>query len=465
MASTVILAACAYRLWLLAGGATRLAQYSRQISVMKFRYAIYAVTACGIWMVALSLGPALAAPAWDRYLRLSVASTKADLLAADEAAKNGATKNSSDTVDPSGTFARHKIDLKAMIGELETVVRFDSGNVLAQVRLAAARLQWFELLQQDAELPMPLAAVRDAALQSHFQSRAELQAWLGRAVGAHSDQLELARQEIRRALVLCPLYGEAYLYMNDLCFLEGTNSTAKSRYLSQALAVRPYDGEVQFEAGKECFLEGQSNEAIEHWRMAYQSGQEFKTRLIDLFANDLAAEVPVEFFLKNFQPDLDGLRQLRAHYRQSALAEQRKALWQYSAEEIAKQAAMQQDTAACLLWLEAEAIYHDLRDAPARLACVQKAVAADAVNYGAHYAAVNCFYDQNEYDNAEEHAKWCLARAPNDANLKHIRDAVVKARLDAPQHRETADSKKNDQQTADRRTVDSRTAVSSPTTR
>ncbi|HEY2759340.1 MAG TPA: hypothetical protein VGI75_01315, partial [Pirellulales bacterium] len=374
-------------------------------------------------------------PAWDHYLRLSVALTKADLLAADDAARNNIA------TDAASQVSRHKAVLPAMMADLETVVKFDSSHMLARIRLAAARLQWFELLQQQGELPMPLAAVRDAALQSHFSSRAELVAWLQRAIGTHYEQLELARQEVRQALALCPLYGEAYLYMSDLCFLEGADSICKSLYLRQALSVRPYDGEVHFEAGKECFLQGQSDQAIEHWRMAYHSGQEYKTRLLELFSNELATQVPIDFFLDHFQPDLDGLRQLRAHYRQLPSSEQRNTLWKYSVAQIIKAAASQQGVTACVLWLEAEPLYHDLGDAAERLACIKQALAADAADYSAHYAAVNCYYDQNDFDSAQQQAKWCLARAPNDANLKRIRDAVVKARLNTTLDRETAANK------------------------
>ncbi|HEY2827405.1 MAG TPA: hypothetical protein VGJ04_07370, partial [Pirellulales bacterium] len=231
------------------------------------------------------------------------------------------------------------------------------------------------------------------------------------------------------AVNLCPLYGEAYLYLSELCFLEGTSATAKSQFLAQALAVRPYDGEVQFEAGKECFLEGQSDEAIEHWRLAYRSGEEYKTRLIDLFTNELAAQVPISFFLEQFQPDLDGLRQLLAHYRNSPPSNQRSSLWQYSAAQIVAAATAQQGASASTLWLEAEPLYHDLGDGAHRLMCITQALIANPGNYSAHQAAVNCYYEQSDFDRADEHVKWCLTRSPNDSNLKRIHDAVVKARL------------------------------------
>jgi hypothetical protein len=444
MATTVILAACAYRLWLLSESEPRPAQYNSSLSPANYRWAAVAVSAGGIWMIALSIGPALAAPAWDRYLRLSVAATKADLLAADAAQKNAAsnnpTSNNAALNDAAAQLSRHKATLQAMIAELETVVKYDSNHVLAHIRLAAARLQWFELLQQNSSLPMPLAAVRDAAIQSQFASRAQLIQWLQRAVGPHCQQLEQARMDVRQALSLCPLYGEAYLYLGDLCFLEGTNSAAKSQYLAQALAVRPYDGEVQFEAGKECFLQGQSDEAIEHWRLAYHSGEEYKARLIELFTNELASQVSISFFLEHFQPDLDGLRQLQAHYRNVPPSDQRSALWQYSAAQITTAANSQQGAAASTLWLEAEPLYHDLGDAANRLKCVNQALAANAGNYSAHYAAVNCYYEQNDFDHADEQVKWCLARAPNDANLKRIRDAVVKARLNISPDSPAADA-------------------------
>jgi O-antigen ligase len=424
MATTILLAACAYRLCLFSKSVQPVSEQSRTVLPTYWRLGAAFVGLLGCWMLVQSLGPALAAPAWDRYLRLATAMSKAERIAADTTLPRD---------DANEQASASKRSLEKMITELETVIKYDPSQAIAHARLSAARIQLFELLQQDAPNPMPLAAVRDAALQSHFSSRAELDKWLTRAIGPHYIQLEQARCDARGALALCPLLGEAYLYLSELCFLEGSDLTANSRYLAQALAVRPYDGEIQFEAGKQCFLDGQPQQAIEHWRQAYRSGEEFRLRLVDLFANELATQVPIGFFLEQFQPDLEGLRRLRLRYSTLQLPAQWRTLLEYSTTQIVKQAESTSGRQACGLWLEAEPLYRELGDAKQRMRCVDQALSADANNYSARYAAGMCFYEENQFDQAETQVKWCLSRAPNDANLKRVHDAVVKGRLEQGQ--------------------------------
>ena len=54
--------------------------------------------------------------------------------------------------------------------------------------------------------------------------------------------LRMAARHARQGLNLCPLRGEGYLYLAELCFLEGGTSETKSAYIDQAINVRPFHG-------------------------------------------------------------------------------------------------------------------------------------------------------------------------------------------------------------------------------
>ncbi len=423
MTTTVILAACAYRLYLLSGHSLCLTQHNRTISIIQLRWATAIIIVLAAWMVAESIGPALGAPAWNRYQRASAAAIKAERIAISDARQRTELK----AID-------RQAALELMKRELETVLASNPQEALAHVRLAAVKLQLFELLQQEASNPMPLAALRDAAFQSRFSSRAELDKWLVRAIGSHYCLLDQSRLHARQALALCPLLGEAYVYLKELSFLEGVNPATKAIYLAQALRVRPFDGEVHFEAGKEYFLDGKPEEAIKHWRQSYHSSEEYKLRLINLFSSELATQLPISFFLEKFEPDLDGLRQLRLRYRNLELPDQWQALLNYSVTKITECAKSKLGTDACNLWLEAESLCRDLGNSEQQIECRIAALKADANNYAGRHAAVLCFYKAQQLENVEEHVKWCLTRAPNDKDLKRIRDEIVRARLKSSPH-------------------------------
>ena len=92
--------------------------------------------------------------------------------------------------------------------------------------LAAGYLRRFQRQQRGSQNPMDLSQIRDAAVASEFPSRAALDQWLARAVGPHRALLDKALYHTGRALQLCPLQGQGYLYLADLCFLQGSPAAA-----------------------------------------------------------------------------------------------------------------------------------------------------------------------------------------------------------------------------------------------
>ena len=100
--------------------------------------------------------------------------------------------------------------------ELDEAARQWPDDARTNFELAGCCLRLFELHQQDAVNVMSLGQIRDAAVESHFSSRQALDEWLARAVGEHVKYLDAALQHTHRALALCPLLGEGYLYLGEL---------------------------------------------------------------------------------------------------------------------------------------------------------------------------------------------------------------------------------------------------------
>ena len=102
-----------------------------------------------------------------------------------------------------------------MASLLERCVAKDRSFARGHLRLAANYLQQFHLLQMSSQNPMDLAQIRDAAIASRFESRAALDEWLDRAFGPRRKHLGAALWHAHRAAALCPVQGEAYLYLAE----------------------------------------------------------------------------------------------------------------------------------------------------------------------------------------------------------------------------------------------------------
>ena len=63
-----------------------------------------------------------------------------------------------------------------------------------------------------------MSQIREAAQLSEFPSLQQLRDWLQLAIGENSRLLYQAYFHARRAVQLCPLQGEAYLYLAEVCF-------------------------------------------------------------------------------------------------------------------------------------------------------------------------------------------------------------------------------------------------------
>jgi len=329
--------------------------------------------------------------------------------------------------------------IKNLIAELEQVVRLDPTRAEARLQLAGTYLLLFECIQQSsARNTMPLSAIREAAISARFESRAELDAWLHRAVGEHVEYLDLAYHHTRRALRLCPLEGAGYLYLGQLSFLEGVGSRrATGDCVAQAVRVRPHDGGVLISAGQEAAIDGSVDRAIAYWQRAFRLGPVYQRVLVRRLAGKVCPEdlqADLDFFLDTFEPELATVRQLESVYasleggRQIGRLRDRHArLARAEAERCGEPAA------ACRLWMEARLAHLRRGRAGAATDCLREAVRNDPNDPTARHRLAMSLLGQRQYGEATAHLEWCLARKPEDRSLQIALRKCTKDRLRHPE--------------------------------
>ncbi|MDP6447820.1 MAG: O-antigen ligase family protein, partial [Pirellulaceae bacterium] len=263
MSVTVMLVAAACRLTALSlrdGGVVgawrglfmiRSSEFSRQTAVALF------VGSCfvGGAMVKVGVGPALAAPHWNDYLRLAL----------------------DDNVSASDSQAER---LAEMHRSLSQALAHHPQSPRLNARMGLICLQRFEELQKSADNAMSLALIRDAAQASEFPSQESQNEWLSRAIGENRAFLDQGLVHSQRAVHECPLIGEAYVFLAELSFLETSAPAAKDEYIDQAQRVRPFDAFVQFSLGREALLALDVEKAIEHWKRAFHHDPQIRGQIV-----------------------------------------------------------------------------------------------------------------------------------------------------------------------------------------
>ncbi|HBO45151.1 MAG TPA: hypothetical protein DD670_14730 [Planctomycetaceae bacterium] len=387
-------------------------------------------------MIGNRVGPVRAAPHWDACRRLARDSAvDVEPLARSQAADE--PFDADVALTPAAIATTHPLEasIRAILAELEEVVRLDPTHHDARLQLAGTYLLLFECAQHgSAANAMPLSAIREAAIAAQFTSRAELNAWLRKAVGEHADYLEQARRHTRIALRQCPLEGAGYLYLGELRFLEGVASReAIGEGVAQALRTRPHHGGVLLSAGQEAVMAGSLDRAVEYWQRAYRLGPAYRKVLVRQLAGQVCPGDPaadVDFFLDTFDPDLAVVRQLEAFHGERSEAAELVRLRERHAK-LARDEAQRCDdpAAACRLWMEARLAHERLARPAEALDCLREAARSDPNNAAARRRLAANLLDAKRFDEAETHLKWCAARTPDDPGLRTALRKCAQGRL------------------------------------
>jgi len=347
------------------------------------------------WAAAvLSLGCAVA-PMLQTALKAVHSSEAWNTLAALEPDDNSASTLSA---------AERKQNLDALLAQAAAHPRL-------QLRLAKEYLQVFDELQQAGVNPMSLAELRQAAADAEFQSPEEIRSWLDRATGGNSVCLWNARGLLLSALNGSPLEGEAFAVAAELCFLDGSGREVQQRFLAQAALVRPYDPRVMFAAGQFEWQSDNLEQALVHWKQAYQRSRVWENKITSLLINVL----PAETFLTVFEPDWTALRDLRNRMVEPRHPEYEIVARRFAEAAVARASTIEDD--GYKLLLDAHQVYLDLADEPAALECALAATALQRHSYPARIAAARLLLHAERFSDAVPHLQWCLRRKPADEQV------------------------------------------------
>ncbi len=408
---TIVLAACACRLYQLTLG-RRPDSYAQPFAAWQEwlrRWVLVGGETAGprpVWMAASAgliglaavvivggLPSALAAPHWEAYFKLARAARRAG---------------------PSEAPAQAAERFTAMAAHLGQTLRRDPNHPRANLRMAAMVLRQFDARQQTSENPMPLNQIRDAALASQFPTREAQDQWLAIVTGENRQLLDRAVLYAQRALRLCPLQGEGYVYLAELAFLNSASPQLKHAFVDQALRVRPFSGVVLLAAGGEAALAEDNERALALWKQAFHADPEQQTRIIEM----LALTMPPPAFLEYFRPDRAAMGQLFYFYRGHALDEPAKFVGSRHVAELERDASQAAAPEAAALWDQASDIYAYLGDLNKAAECARQAVFQTPDDFARRQRLAAALLSNQEYGEAISQLQWCLGRRPDDTGLQ-----------------------------------------------
>ncbi len=360
-----------------------------------------------ISLIAGRLPSALAAPHWEAYFKLA------------RAAKH---------VTAEATPAELAEQAAAMTAHLTETLRREPYNARANLRMAAAYLRQFDERQRASENPMPLSQVRDAALASQFPTREDQDRWLSVVMGDNRRLLDGALLHARRAVRLCPVQGEGYVYLAELAFLNSASEDLKHALVDQALRVRPYSGLVLLAAGGEAALDGDSRRAMTLWKQAFRADPDLQTPIIEL----LASGMPAEAFLDYFSPDRVALGKLYRFYRLHQAAEASRLVGLRYVAELELEAQHSDGSDAAWLWDQAREVHGALGDARKAAQAGRNAVFHSPDDFDLHRRLAMALSNGGEYAEAVAELQWCLSRRPQEAGLQQQLEQANRQRLSSP---------------------------------
>ena len=235
----------------------------------------------------------------------------------------------------------------------------------------------------------------------------------------------LALRHAHAGVQLCPLQGEGYLALANLCFLEGARQATVDAYIDQGLRVRPHDGDILFEAGRQRLLAGDVDGALEHWKNCYRDTGPHQLRIVYL----LAGRVPAAMFLATFQPDWQTLLPIWYRYRQLGQPQDWNDLVTYSYQAAERETPTQISKNAANIWHWQATMFSDLGHADQALICLERAYEANPRDYEVRKTLGRALMDDGQVAQAEPHLRWCLSRHPENKQLSEDLLEVARRRL------------------------------------
>jgi O-antigen ligase/tetratricopeptide (TPR) repeat protein len=415
MTITIVLAACALRLSQLARSTEKQASCYRMLKRGRWIERAAAALLVGGWAMYTFVGPGFAAIYWDRYLRASVANSALTRL------QTNAFVESQPALDSAEQARLNKV----MLDELDSVIRWDTKFARAHLKLAARCIAQFDLAQMESANAMNFGQIRDTLATASFASTRDQHTWLKRAFGENLDWLRKAAVEAHVAATLCPLQGEAYVYLAQLSFLDGASPAQVNSLVDQGLRVRPHDADVLFEVGRQEYIAGDVAAAVNRWKPCFGDTGPHQLKIVYL----LSGRVPSSQFLQEFQPDWRTLRAVWARYFEAGKQEDIDSLLSYAANCAEHETEDDYGIPPAYVWFWQAKFYADAGRADDALKSLERAYACGPRHYFIRQALAQGLQAAGRFAEAEPHFRWCMARHPDDKSLANALADISKQRL------------------------------------
>jgi tetratricopeptide (TPR) repeat protein len=318
-----------------------------------------------------------------------------------------------------------KLYAQSALIHLANVVRTYPDSARAHSRLAGALINRFEQSRLESDNAMTIGQIREAAQASQFENPTQLQHWLHSAFGNDSRLLYLAHHHARRSLALCPLQGEAYLYLADLCFLEGRGAPATNMYYRQAMLVGPHDPQVMFTVGKHHLAAGSIDKALPLWSKAFRNAGKHRRLIINVLAGNMTAA----HFLNAFQPDWSSLKLVWDGFQLSGTPEDLRDIQRYASQQAIQEAPVLTNNKCCLMFLEISRMQLALDDPQASLESLQRAHALCPDDFSVRYELGKVQLVLGAPELAERHLRWCVNQRPDSEIVRSYLMKASRARM------------------------------------
>jgi len=342
----------------------------------------------GIWMVSQKLPEVACEPLWHEYLRLTLVQKK----------------QANDDYEATETLLKRRIRLAL------DAAAADPQAPRVRLHAGLACLKNFALHQLKSESQMPLGQIREAA-RSAFESVEEMNEWLCKpgVLGEGRQFLLEARDHFQASLKGCPLQARPYLELAELAWLDGLPVEYERSLIQQAVLVRPYDARAQFAMGTSLWTQGDMEASLAHWQEAFRLDAEYRGHLIQT----LAAYVPAQFFVENFHPDLESLKQLREAYRESSDRRGYALVLEELSKSSIRQALKHPELGAEKEWLVAHQCFVELGDLQSAYRAVKEAIDANPTSFEAHLTLAQFLFANRAWKEAVVEFQWCYQRKPD----------------------------------------------------
>jgi O-antigen ligase/tetratricopeptide (TPR) repeat protein len=416
MCGTIVLAACLARLSQIVR--TNETHAATTIALPRGRWLQLAAASLllGGWSAASMFRPAIAAVHWDRYLRIAAIDSAMAQEELSEFVADGRVNSQSIRRSLSEQMLRH----------MQRTIDWDPQSARAHRRIADRYMAEFEHRMAGAANQLDITQIRDAAMASSFRSTTDLDDWLKRAFGSNVELLQKALYHAHRAVELCPLQGDSYLHLADLCFLDRRPRAAVAAFVDQSLVVRPYDKHVLTRAGLQQLLLGNSEAAVEHWSRCFNTPGRHQKEIVFRL---VSCGMPARLLLDRMRPDWRTLREIWPQYRQLGSPHDLSEILAYAATAAQRETDKDRGIPAATVWHVQASLHTDVAQADEALACLRRAYAANPHHYPIRYSLGKALLASGRLNEAEPHVRWCLARRPDDKGLADAIQAISRQRF------------------------------------